>query len=375
MRTDAQERSALPPANRLLSLDVMRGIIMILLAGESALLYDALEGFPTESFIHQIAGQFFHHPWHGLHFWDLVQPAFMTMAGTAMYLSFHKKSLSGVSWLQNGKQVLIRAFRLLLCGVLLHCVYAGKLVWELWNVLSQLAFTTIVAYCFIRSSIKVQVLVSLVILLMTEILYRTVLMPGFDQPFAAGKNFGSWMDMVLMGKLNTDYWVAINCLPSAVHTIAGVAIGKLLLHSEKRNRILLQLFIAAIVCLVAGYGLDLLNITPIIKRICTSSFILVSLGWVILLFWLFYYVVDILEYRKYAWVVTVVGMNAIFIYLFFETAGRQWLNGVVQIFSGGLSNSAGVAVQWEHVITALCVLVVEWVICYWLYKRKIFFKL
>jgi predicted acyltransferase len=39
--------------------------------------------------------QFFHHPWHGLRFWDLVQPAFMFMAGAAMYISYSRKLEKG----------------------------------------------------------------------------------------------------------------------------------------------------------------------------------------------------------------------------------------------------------------------------------------
>jgi predicted acyltransferase len=363
------------PSARLLSLDVMRGFIMILLAAESALLYDSLAKLETGPLAGALINQFFHHPWHGLRFWDLVQPAFMTMAGTAMYFSYRKRKQSGISWQQNGRHVLSRALKLFLCGVLLHCVYAGALVWELWNVLTQLAVTTVIAYLLMERTIKTQIMASVALLGLTELLYRTVLMPGFDQPFVFGKNFGAWMDTVLMGKVNSDGWVAINFLPTAVHTIAGVAIGKVFTGNENGSRPLVTLLIAAIICLVAGYALDLFQITPIIKRISTSSFVLTSLGWVILIFVFINWLVDIMKFDRYAWVITTVGMNAIFIYLFFETVGRQWLNGVVKIFSDGVLSRAGMSVHWQEVVAALLVLVVEWGLCYWLYKRKIFFKL
>jgi predicted acyltransferase len=363
------------PSARLRSLDVMRGFIMILLAAESALLYDSLAKLEAGTTASALINQFFHHPWHGLRFWDLVQPAFMTMAGTAMYFSYRKRIQSGISWQQNGRHVLSRSLKLFLCGVALHCVYAGVLVWELWNVLTQLAVTTIIAYLVIEQTIKVQIVVSVALLVLTELLYRTVLIPGFDQPFVYGKNFGTWMDTVLMGKVNTDGWVAINFLPTAAHTIAGVTIGKVLTKNENRSRALATLLVAAVTCLIAGYSLDLFHITPIIKRISTSSFVLASLGWVILLFVLICWLVDVMKFDRYAWVITVVGMNAIFIYLFFETVGRQWLNGVVKIFSDGMLGRAGVSAHWQEVMAALAVLLVEWGICYWLYKRKIFFKL
>lgn len=360
---------------RLLSLDVMRGLIMILLAAEAAFLYESLEKLEAGPLAGSIIQQFFHHPWHGLRFWDLVQPAFMTMAGTAMYFSYSKKKAAGISWLQNGKQVLVRAFRLFLCGVALHCVYAGALVWELWNVLTQLAVTTVIAYLLIEQTVKVQVLACLLLLALTELLYRVVLMPGFDQPFVSGENFGSWMDMVLMGKLNTDGWVAINFLPTAAHTIAGVAIGQLFAKKAGGKPLIVALLLAAVSCLITGYALDLLQITPIIKRISTSSFVLASVGWVILMLAAIYWIVDILKWNRYAWVITVVGMNAIFIYLFFETVGKEWLNGVVKIFSNGILMPVGVSSHWLDVIAALLTLGIEWGVCYWLYKKRIFFKL
>ena len=70
---------------RLLSLDVMRGLIMILLCAEEAQVYSSLEALSSEgTWFHGLVQQFFHHPWNGLRFWDLVQPAFMTMAGSAL---------------------------------------------------------------------------------------------------------------------------------------------------------------------------------------------------------------------------------------------------------------------------------------------------
>ena len=123
---------------------------MILLCAESCLLFVALKDFNPTAPAGRLVDQFFHHPWHGLHFWDLVQPAFMFMAGAALYISYSRKLEKGITWQTNFRHVLIRSLKLLICGVALHCVYAGKPVWELWNVLSQLAFTTLLAYLIIQ---------------------------------------------------------------------------------------------------------------------------------------------------------------------------------------------------------------------------------
>lgn len=361
---------------RLLSLDVMRGLIMMLLAAESCKLYEALRNIvsPT-SFGGGIVEQFFHHPWHGLHFWDLVQPAFMLMAGTALYISWHGKSKKGITWEDNFRHVLVRCFRLFMFGVGLHCVYAGKFVWELWNVLTQLSVTTIIAYLIIRKSVTWQIVFSLFLLLLTELMYRFVQMPGFDQPFIEHHNFGAYIDTVLMGKINSDGWVAINFIPTAAHTIWGVATGKLLVSSWDNRKKMNYLIIIGAIALVVGYVLDLSDITPIIKRISTSSFVLVSGGWVLWIMAFLFWINDIKKQSKYAWTFTLVGMNAIFIYLFFSTVGVQWFNDFVSIFVNGFLGFTGFSSQLIAFLSALVALFAEWYLCYWLYRKNIFFKL
>lgn len=377
MQTTGKPAIPVLPAGpqRVLSLDVMRGLIMILLAAESCHLYVALDAQFKSGPANAVVKQFFHHPWHGLRFWDLVQPAFMTMAGAALYISWYYKSFKRVSWEQNFRHVAIRCLKLFICGTALHCIYAGQMVWELWNVLTQLAFTTIIAYLFIRRTAIFQIILSVVLLAITELLYRTVLMPGFEEPFTEFRNFGAWFDTIVMGKINSDGWVAINIIPTAAHTIWGVLAGKLLVSAKPAAEKIRILLLAAVAALLLGYGLDLTGVTPIIKRISTSSFVLVSGGYVLAILALLYYLTDLKGWNRYAWVCTVVGMNAIFIYLFFETVGVQWVNGAVAIFTDGATGLAGIPPTVQAVIAALVTLFLEWCLCYWLYKKKIFFKL
>src|SRR6266705_343402 len=256
-------------SQRLLSLDFMRGFIMVLLALESTGLYEHLFDATKGNALNNFFLQFFHHPWDGLRFWDLIQPGFMNMAGVAMAYSLNKQWRSGVSWNQSFRKILKRCFWLFFWGVLDYAVRPNGLSFELWDILTQLSFTTLVAFLIFRWSNLAQVLVCIGLLLLTEILYRYTNIPGFDQPFTDQHNFGNYMDTVLMNKINPDGWVAINCIPTAVHTIAGALTGKLLL-SNARNK-LLPMLICAVICLIVGYGLDYTHITPIIKRIATSS--------------------------------------------------------------------------------------------------------
>lgn len=358
---------------RLQSLDFLRGLIMVLLALEAAGLYSIMNKYSEGSWFHVIARQFRHHPWNGLRFWDLIQPGFMFIAGTAMAYSLYKQQQNGASWNDSFKKALKRSWWLFFWGVLNYAVKKDGLAFELWNVLTQLSFTMLVAFLIFRLSTRTQILISVGILLLTEILYRFTNVPGFDQPFTDQHNFGNYIDQVLMGKINGGGWVAINCIPTAVHTIAGALAGKLLL-SARMDKVK-QLLIWAGIGLLAGYALDWLHITPIIKRIATTSFTMASLGWCLLALAVCYWWIDIKDHRKYLFFFTVVGMNSIFIYLFFEIVGERWFNGYVGAVTNGLMTMADFPELLMKLITCFVIFGLEWWLCYFLYKKKIFFRL
>ncbi len=363
------------PAHRLVSLDVFRGLIMFLLAAEAAEVYDALgDAAAGVPWLEAIVRQFHHHPWNGLRFWDLIQPFFMFIVGVAMVFSIHRRRDRSEAWGQTFQHIVTRCVLLLAFGVGLHCVYAGELVWELWNVLSQLSVTILVAFLLFNLPFRTQLLVSLALLGLTEVLYRSFSVPGFDQPFVQGQNFGAYMDTVLMDKINGGGWVAINALPTSAHTIWGVLAGKWLREDRPAADKIRALILWGVAGLAVGYGLDLAGVTPIIKRICTSSFVLVSGGWCLVALAATYALVDVKGYRRFAPFFVVIGANSIFIYLFSETVGKQWVNGFVAIFTNGI-------LAWIHtpevlagVVTAFAVLFLEWSLCLALYRRGWFFK-
>jgi predicted acyltransferase len=365
---------ALPP-HRLVSLDVFRGLIMFLLAAEAAEVYDALEDLVAGTpWLEGIVRQFHHHPWNGLRFWDLIQPFFMFIVGVAMVFSVQRRRDHGETWGHTFRHIATRCTLLLAFGVALHCVYAGELVWELWNVLSQLSVTILVAFLLFNLPFRTQLVISLALLGLTELLYRTFPVAGFDQPFVQGQNFGAYMDLVLMGKINDGGWVAINALPTSAHTIWGVLAGKWLRADRPAADTIRALLIWGFAGLVVGYGMDLAGVTPIIKRICTSSFVLASGGWCLMALAAAYTLVDVKGYRRFAPFFIVIGANSIFIYLFSETVGKQWVNGFVGIFTNGVlawMNTPGVLAA---VVTAITVLLLEWSLCLALYRRGWFFK-
>ena len=319
------------PGKRLVSLDLFRGLVMFLLVAEGSGLYHTwLAASESGTFMHGLATQFQHHPWNGLRFWDLIQPYFMFIVGVAMWFSVKKREGRGDSGKSITLHILRRCLLLLAFGVGLHIGYNGHLVWELWNVLSQLSMTILIAYAIMRLPGRTQLLISLGLLILSEALYRYTGIPGYDQPFVKDQNFGSFMDMILMGKINNGGgWVAINFIPTAAHTIWGVLAGKLL----------------------------------------------ASGGWALLTLAFFFWLVDIKGSKKWTFFFTVVGMNPIFIYLFMETAGHQWLVPFTSAFiSDGLVR-LGAGESLALFFNSLVVLTLAWGLCYWLYKRKIFFKI
>ncbi|MBC7848625.1 MAG: DUF5009 domain-containing protein [Chitinophagaceae bacterium] len=356
---------------RLLSLDFLRGLIMVLLTMESTGLFEHLYHATEGNLLQGFFTQFFHHPWNGLYFWDLIQPGFMFIAGTAMAYSLNKQQQLGMSWNQSFFKILRRCGWLFFWGVLDYAVRKHGLSFELWDVLTQLAFTTLIAFLVFRFSFTTQIIICIGILLLTEGLYRFTHVPGFDEPFTNGKNFGNYMDLVLMRKINGDGWVAINCIPTAVHTIAGAMAGKLLMSDRKK---IAPLLYWAGICMLLGYGLDWSGITPIIKRIATSSFTLASLGWCLAALALCYWWIDQKNHRNNLKIFTVVGMNSIFIYLFIEIVASRWFNGYVAAITNGLMKMIDTPQTLMNIITSLCIFALEWSMCYFLYKKKIFFR-
>ena len=278
---DKNSGQSLPAEGRLTSLDFFRGLTMFLLVGEATGLYEHLRAPElTGTLLGAIGWQLEHHPWNGLHFWDLIQPFFMFIVGVAMPFSIGKRWERGDSWSKTFRHALARSGLLLLFGWGLYCIGPGRLTFELWNVLAQLSFTYLVAFLFMRKPARVQIGVTFLLLIATELLYRLWPVAGFNQPFVPDHGFGAWVDLALMRKLSEGHWAAFNCVPTTAHTMWGVLAGQVLKSGRAPLQKIRILAIAGAIGVVCGYALN--PWTPIIKRICTSSFVIVSGGWALL---------------------------------------------------------------------------------------------
>jgi predicted acyltransferase len=369
---DAANRPAPELKDRLLSLDVFRGLTMFLLIGESTLLYERLRDPSLQgTLLHAIGTQLDHHPWAGLRFWDLVQPFFMFIVGTALALSVSKRERRGDPRRRTTRHVLVRALLLLLIGWSLYCIGPGRITFRFQNVLAQLSVTTVIAYAVMRRPAREQVALSLGLIVLSETLYRVFWAPGFNQPFVPDRNFGAWVDMRISGELSAGHWVSFNAVPTAVHTIWGVLAGRLLMSGRPPREKIRVLSAAGLAAAAAGFALTPLS--PMIKRICTASFVVASGGLCLLALAASYWLIDVRGARRWTWFFNGVGVNSLFIYIFTETGATAWLSSLAKPFTQAVFGWTGKL--GAEIATSLAAWALLWSLCYWLYRRRILIKI
>ncbi|MDH5396708.1 MAG: DUF5009 domain-containing protein [Cyclobacteriaceae bacterium] len=354
--------------NRILSIDFFRGFTMFLLVGGFSGMFGKLNVESSNPIIFFLGSQFEHAEWIGLRFWDLVQPFFMFIVGVAMPFSFTRRWKKGDSWNKTFKHVLTRSALLLLLGWMLG---ARENYFNLTNVLAQLSVTYLIAFLLMRKPRVWQLLISFVLILTNDLLYQFWPVEGFNQPYVADHNFGSWFDIAITGNLGPGGWVAFNAFSTTAHTIWGVLAGTVLLNTWPQMKKVKVFLAVGIVGAVIGYVMGIY--IPIIKHICTSSFIIVSGGWCFIALGISYWLIDVLHIRKGVAFFAVVGMNPLFIYLFSNLGGKHLLNRMVEPFSYRLLYWTGEMTY--QVGTTLIVAGLVWYICYFLYQRSIFIRI
>jgi predicted acyltransferase len=267
---------------RILSVDFFRGLTMFLLIGESTELYSHIQSIQGSSIMQFLGTQLSHHEWNGLNFWDLIQPFFMFIVGVAIPFAVVNRKKKG----DTDKKILMHALKrsalLLFFGWALYCMGSDKIVFRLQNVLAQLSVTYLVAFLIMKKSFRFQLIFTLAVLLIMDLAYRYFPVEGFNHPWVPYENLGAWANNKIEGVDKASIWASINAFPSIAHTVWGVLFGQLLMSDRAVKNKIQIMIIAGLSGLIIGYSLDFLNITPIIKKIDTSSFIFASGGWAIL---------------------------------------------------------------------------------------------
>jgi predicted acyltransferase len=108
---------------------------------------------------------------------------------------------------------------------------------------------------------------------------------------------------------------------------------------------------------------------PVIKLMWTSSYVLISGGFSFLVLALFYWIVDVRGYRKWAFGFIVIGMNSIAVYVATEIFD---FSRVGNIFVGRLLPRVG---RWDSLVEATAAFTIIWLILFWMYRKKEFIRI
>jgi heparan-alpha-glucosaminide N-acetyltransferase len=358
------QRSSAPIATgkRYVALDAYRGFIMLMLASEG-LGFAYLKNNPQWG---RIAGWFDHVPWEGAVFWDMIQPAFMFMVGVALPFAIARRIEAGATWSDNLRHVLSRSLRLIIMSQILIWVSAGQIKPQLINVLSQIAFTYLTSFLIMQWRWRYQALTAVALLaLWTGLLFS---FHGPEGPYSKLNSVGLIFDRAIFHYDYDPAYSTLNFIPSTVWTLAGVWVGQLLMtrrtHGEK-----LKTLAGGMLFAFAG-ALALKPWMPMIKQLCTPTFILYGLGWVLFMLIGFYWLIEVCGWRKAAFPLVVVGMNSIFIYSLSQLL-HGWLDRAIGVFTFHFAFLG----TFAPVVQSTAVLLVMWYLCFWLYRRQIFLKL
>ena len=347
---------------RFLPLDAFRGLIMLLLVSDG-LGFHALAGHPVYG---GIAAQFDHVPWVGTVFYDLIAPAFLFMVGMAMPFALARRTAEGATFRDNLRHVAIRSLRLLLWSQVLISIEAGRLHYQMHNILTHIAVAYFVCFLIMQWRLRYQVLAAAVLLGSHTLLF--FLFPGADGAFTKTGNIGAVIDRALMGSNYASWTTNLNMISTTATALFGVWAGNLLRSARPRAEQMKILAVAMVAAFAAGLALS--PFIPIIRRIWTASFALYSLGWVIFMLLVFYLLIDVVGFRKLVFPLSVAGSNAIVIYSL-DIVMRGRIDQAVAVFTRRFDFIG----TFAPVAQACAVLLVMWSVCYWLHRKGIFIRL
>jgi len=354
-----------PGTKRLSSLDAFRGWTMFWIVGGSALVA-GLQALNANPVINGLVYELNHSDWQGLRFYDLIWPSFMLMTGMSLPFSYAKRSLT-----QTHRQILMRVLRrflvLFLLGSLRESIHFNRpYLIELSSALQPIAVAYLAAFLIVRRSWRFQAAVGAGILVFYALLLAFVPAPGVPAgSYDRNANLVLWTDLVTVGRVLPEHWGTVICtLPTISTTIVGMLLGELLMTNRSAASKMKTIGLVGLSGVVLGWALN--PVIPIVMKIWTTSYGLASAGFACLMFLVFHWLVDVRGYRKLAFPFLVIGMNAVAIYM--SESIIPWSN-IVALFTHSLAGTLGSFTPLFH---AIAVLTVEWLVLYWMYKRKIF---
>ena len=362
--------------DRILSVDVLRGFDMFWLVGGSGLAMAALKlcgGGVAEA----LSLQFEHVDWDGFRFYDLIFPLFAFVVGMSIVFSLGKVvERDGIA--AAYKRILRRFVLLFLLGVFYYGGLSHDWPEIRWvGVLQRLALCYLFAgilFCHLRTRWLVAVCAGLLIGYWVWLAFIPV--PGQDAvSWAKDVHWPAYIDDALLpgrryfdGKWDPEG--ILSTIPAVCTSLLGVFAAQVLISkSVSANRKLLFFIAGGAAMAAAGYlwGLQF----PIIKKIWTSSYVLVAGGYSMILLGIFYLIVDVCRIQWWTAPFVWIGANPLTIYLLRNIVDFEELSN--RFVGGPLSAAAGEGVA--RLLVAAASLALSLIIVRFLYRKKIFLRL
>ncbi|MCD6175606.1 MAG: DUF5009 domain-containing protein [Planctomycetes bacterium] len=359
-------------SSRLMSLDALRGFDMFWIIGGGMIIF-ALHNIAQNPITAFLQVQLEHVEWEGFRFEDIIMPLFLFISGTTMPFSFNKHLASG----QPKRHLYLRLARRIIILWILGLMIQGNLLrYDLSqlhlysNTLQAIATGYLFAsVIMLQFNIRWQFIITGSLLLLFWGLMAWVPIPGYGAGVLTEEgNLAIYIDHLVLGRFDDglNYTWVLSSMTFTTTVMLGVMAGHLL-RSEKTDKTkTLILFATGIGLLVTGmvWGIWF----PVIKRIWTSSFVLFSGGWCYLLLGVFYLVIDVWGFKKWAFGFVVIGMNAIAVYVSVHLFNFGF---ITDIFLNGMKDQLG---GYYGLIHEILTFAIVWLILHWMYRKKTFIK-
>jgi len=364
---------------RLYSLDALRGFDMFWIMGGGGI-FIALANLTDWPIFQWWAKQLHHVPWHGFHFLDLIFPLFLFIAGISFPFSLVKRRSMNVSEKSIYVHIIKRALILVFLGILyVNAVKFDFTKIQYSSVLGRIGLAWMFAAFIFMNTSKFRSRILWLCGLLIGYWLLLLLFPAHDlgsiDPFSKDGNLAGYVDRLIMpGKLLMGIYTPqgfLSTIPSIGIPLLGMLTGEFLLSGRfKENPMKRVAILLAVAVILLAIGLIWNTFFPINKNLWTSSFICVSSGLSLLLFAVFYLIIDVWQYRKWSFFFAVIGMNPITIYLIERIINFK---SATTFFFGGLENILPQSLT--PLIDATGLTIIAWGFLYILYKKKIFLKI
>ena len=363
---------------RLASIDTLRGLVMLHIVG-GVVVMKSLAAFLPAAAGAWLVAQMSHAPWGADRIHDYVFPTFLFLTGVSWPFSLASQVARGRTTAQIHRKILLRMTVLILLGLV--CGGILRLDWvhiRLASVLGRIGIAwAVAAFIFMHTGFRRQLAICAALLvgywaIICFIPRPDVVIPPGESSLSAAKYcICGWMDrnyLQLPMTLPQCDGGAFATLGMPVTALFGAMAGALLRRTDLSGgrKTLLMLAAAAVLALLGVAGLPW---CPNVKGIWTPTYALISGGVALALLAVLYWIVDVKGWRAWSTVFTVVGVNAITIYMM-----NKFMNfrGMSNYFFGGIASRCSPEVG--ALILSVGVVVIVWLILWFFDRKKIYLK-